>query len=108
MEMEFLSALNYKTCVYENHFFSWAAQCQYWMTQLTTRPVMITAPLVRSNKRANYSKRNHPYYHPRHQVPMLSWSSSVTPSYNHAASVATVAAATAMNVNFIPRVSPQQ
>ncbi|GAA5817006.1 hypothetical protein MFLAVUS_010541 [Mucor flavus] len=110
MEMEFLSALQYRTCVHHIQFFSWSSQCQHWMSQLMARPVLMT-PIVRLNKRS----ADHFLVDPKtkkklYQHSVLSWSSS---SYYHpssaaaASAVATVAAATAMNVNysnFIPRV----
>lgn len=106
MEMEFLSALQYRTCVHHLQFFSWSSQCQQWMIQWMSRPVLV--PVIRVNKRSadhfvveqKSSNTSRKRYH--HSV--LSWSSS---NYHPAAAVATVAAATAMNVNysnFIPRV----
>ncbi|KAI7896547.1 cyclin-domain-containing protein [Mucor mucedo] len=111
MEMEFLSALQYRTCVHHVQFFSWTSQCQHWMSQLTARALFIsTPPSRRMNKRSAdhfmVDKTSKKAYY-SHSV--LSWSSSsYHPSAASAASaVATVAAATAMNVNysnFIPRV----
>lgn len=109
MEREFLSALQYRTRVHHVQFFTWASQCQYWMSQL----------LNTTHRKS--SRHNHPYYHPNHPVisqqkhffePVLSWSSSTSymiPSYHYptAASVATVAAATALNVNYSNFISPQ-
>ncbi|KAI8095901.1 hypothetical protein BDF21DRAFT_448050 [Thamnidium elegans] len=110
MEMEFLSALQYRTCVHHIQFFSWSSQCQHWMSQLMARPVLM-APIMRLNKRS----ADHFPVEPKtkkklYNHSVLSWSSSsyYRPSSAAAASaVATVAAATAMNVNysnFIPRV----
>lgn len=108
MEMEFLSALQYRTCVHHVQFFSWTSQCQHWMSQLMARPVLISTPVIR---RMNKRSADHFILEPKttkkayYSNSVLSWSSS---SYHPSASaVATVAAATAMNVNysnFIPRV----
>ncbi|CEP19318.1 hypothetical protein [Parasitella parasitica] len=123
MEMEFLSALNYKTSVHQAQFFSWAAQCQQWMSEL-----MLAKQMHRKLAEKKRSSNYHPYslksslicyqkqqqqqqQQPRYRLLHPS-SSSVAAALAAAAaaqatSVATVAAATAMNVNysnFIPRV----
>ncbi|CAO3701028.1 unnamed protein product [Rhizopus stolonifer] len=74
MEMEFLSALQYRTYVHHLQFFSWINQCNYWLRPITQKP------LRKRNSHLWY------YYYPA------------------ASSVATAAATTAMNVNnFIPK-----
>jgi hypothetical protein len=117
MEMEFLSALHYKTCIHHAQFFSWAAQCQQWMSQLTYNKQM-HRKVMEKKRSANYHpysmKSNFIYYHQHHyHYHHSSSSTSVVVAAAAAAaaaqvsSVATVAAATAMNVNysnFIPRV----
>jgi hypothetical protein len=76
MEMEFLSALQYRTYVHHLQFYSWIKQCNQWLHPIVQKPL-------------RKKKRVHPwhyYYYPA------------------ASSVATAAAATAMNVNnFIPK-----
>ncbi|KAI8986516.1 cyclin-domain-containing protein [Pilobolus umbonatus] len=105
MEIEFLSALNYRIYIHPSHFFSWISQCQQWLTQLMSATLLtpsLMRPVKRSGdhlsghqpwKRAHYDERSLPSQH----------------YYYPAASVATLAAATAaMNVNysiFIPRVN---
>ncbi|KAI8645867.1 cyclin-domain-containing protein [Parasitella parasitica] len=109
MEMEFLSALNYKTFVRQSQFFSWAAQCQQWMSELKLAKQM-HRKLHEKKRSANY----HPYsmkssfvcyqnqqqhLHPRYRLLHPS-SSSVAAAIAAAAaanSVAAAAAASAMN-----------
>lgn len=129
MEMEFLSALHYKTCVHQSQFFSWTSQCQHWMSQLINRsttptPLMTTLQPSKPTKRSadhfsvdttsHCKKRvsgHHPYYNNQNGSSVLSWSSSsyyqfYNSQHHHhhstaaASAVATVAAATAMNVNY--------
>ncbi|KAG0743069.1 hypothetical protein G6F26_005197 [Rhizopus arrhizus] len=69
MEMEFLSALQYRTYVHHLQFYSWIKQCNQWLHPIVQKPL-------------RKKKRVHPwhyYYYPA------------------ASSVATAAAATAMN-----------
>lgn len=122
MEMEFLSALHYKTCIHHAQFFSWAAQCQQWMSQLLYNKQM-HRKIMEKKRSTNYHpysmKSNFIYYHQHHHHSHRRQSSSSSSSSSstavaavaaaaaQASSVATVAAATAMNVNysnFIPRV----
>ncbi|CAO3697667.1 unnamed protein product [Rhizopus stolonifer] len=71
MEMEFLSALQYRTYVHHLQFYSWINQCNHWLT----RRSLVQKPLRKK-------RQVHPwhYYH-----------------YPAATSVAASAAATAMN-----------
>ncbi|KAI8971560.1 cyclin-domain-containing protein [Mycotypha africana] len=47
MEMEFLTALEYKICIQQAQFYSWASQCQQWLSQLLTQSILIpTMPSV--------------------------------------------------------------
>lgn len=99
MEMEFLSALQYKTCIHHVQFFSWSTQCQQWMSQLLLNN---KHHLIHPKKRRynNY----HPYQRPINRYIVHNSTSNHYYYYNqyNAASVATVAAQNAMN--FIPRV----
>ena len=118
MEMEFLSALQYRTCVHHLQFFSWTSQCQHWMTQLNNNRPLLQPQQQQTKKRtadhfcSSSSAMKKRAFHPYGQAQQLSWSSSnyyhqYHPHHPAAAAVATVAAATAMNVNyseFIPRV----
>lgn len=119
MEMEFLSALHYKTCIHQVQFFSWAAQCQQWMSELMHSRQM-HRKIMEKKRSTNYHpygmKSNYIYYN-QQQQPLQPFyhhhhhhhhsSAAITAAAAQATSVATMAAATAMNVNysnFIPRV----
>ncbi|CAO3624786.1 unnamed protein product, partial [Mucor fragilis] len=102
MEMEFLSALHYKTCIHQAQFFSWTAQCQQWMSQLMHSKQM-HRKIMEKKRSTNYHpygmKSNYIYYH--HQQPLQPFHhhhhSAITAAAAQASSVATMAAATAMN-----------
>lgn len=116
MEMEFLSALHYKTCIHQAQFFSWTAQCQQWMSQLLYSKQM-HRKIMEKKRSTNYRpygmKSNYVYYHHHQQQQQFPFylhhhpTAAITAAAAQASSVATMAAATAMNVNysnFIPRV----
>lgn len=116
MEMEFLSALHYKTCIHQAQFFSWTAQCQQWMSQLLYSKQM-HRKIMEKKRSTNYHpygmKSNYVYFHHHQQQQQLPFylhhhpTAAITAAAAQASSVATMAAATAMNVNysnFIPRV----
>ncbi|KAI8334075.1 hypothetical protein EDC96DRAFT_17205 [Choanephora cucurbitarum] len=130
MEMEFLSALQYRTCIHQTQFFAWANQCQYWLTQLRKQPSRLPSAkrscehIVGVDTKKKMSSIRHPHPYKRLSLPiqlvvrepMLSWSSSTYyqnqlyyPHYSHryhfhpanaASAVATAAAVTAMNLDY--------
>ncbi|KAI7901821.1 cyclin-domain-containing protein [Cokeromyces recurvatus] len=149
MEIEFLTALQYKICVHHNQFASWAIQCQQWMAQFVitslqslqlqspildsvtspNTPICTTRMMRQTNNNNNKRSADHfsiennitisikkrpilPLTNKyQQQQTMAMWNPifSRSSSLNHpaAATVATAAAASAMNVNyssFIPRV----